>query len=101
MAIDSALRSLIDVMLKRNASDLILTVGQPPIIRVVGDLVPLEGKPLTPEEARRFANTLMTEEQQKTYEKTLEMDTSFGLEDQARFRVNIFQQRGSTGVAIP
>src|SRR3989338_4033039 len=100
MAIDSALRGLIDIMLKRNASDLILTEGQPPIIRVVGDLVPLEGKPLTAEEARRLANTLMTEEQKKTYGKTLEMDTSFGLEDKARFRVNIFQQRGSTGVAI-
>ena len=100
MAIDSALRSLIDVMLKRNASDLILTEGQPPIIRVVGDLFPLEGKPLTAEEARRFAYTLMTEEQQKTFERTLEMDTSFGLEGQARFRVNIFQQRGSVGTAI-
>ena len=100
MAIDSALRGLIDIMLKRNASDLILTAGQPPIIRVVGDLLPLEGKPLSAEEARRFANTLMTEEQQKTFDRSLEMDTSFGLEDQARFRVNIFQQRGSTGVAI-
>jgi len=100
MAIDSALRGLIDIMLQRNASDLILTAGQPPVIRVVGDLFPLEGKPLTAEEVRRFANTLMTEEQQKTFEKTLEMDTSFGLEDQARFRVNIFQQRGSAGVAI-
>jgi len=100
MAIDSALRSLIDVMLKRNASDLILTEGQPPIIRVVGDLFPLEGKPLTAEEVRRFANTLMTEEQQKTFDRTLEMDTSFGLEARARFRVNVFLQRGAPGVAI-
>jgi twitching motility protein PilT len=100
MAIDAALRGLIDIMLQRNASDLILTENQPPIIRVVGDLFPLEGKPLTAEEARRFAYTLMTEEQQKTFERSLEMDTSFGLEGRARFRVNIFLQRGSVGTAI-
>src|SRR3989338_1641627 len=100
MAIDSALRGLIDVMLAKNASDLILTAGQPPVIRLLGALFPLEGKPLTAQEARRFAYTLMTEEQQKTFERTLEMDSSFGLEDEARFRVNVFQQRGSVGVAI-
>ena len=79
MAIDSALRGLIDVMLAKNASDLILTAGQPPVIRVVGDLFPLEGNALTAEEVRRFANTLMTEEQQKTFDRSLEMDASFGL----------------------
>ena len=50
MALDSELRGLIDVMLAKNASDLILTAGQPPVIRVVGDLFPLEGNALTAEE---------------------------------------------------
>jgi len=100
MAIDPALRSLIDVMLKRNASDLILTEGQPPIIRVVGDLYPLEGKKLAAGDVRLFASNLLTEDQQKAFAKDLELDSSFGLEGIARFRVNVFLQQGAMGIVI-
>lgn len=97
---NTELRSWIERMLERNASDLILTEGQPPVLRVVGDLVELEGKRFTSEEVRGFAYSLLTEEQQKTFERTLEMDSSFGIEGIARFRVNVFQQRGAVGLAI-
>ena len=100
MAIDATLRTLIDRMLERNASDLILTEGQPPTLRVVGDLVPLEGQRVTSGEVRRLAYTLLSEEQQRTFERTLEMDASFGLPGTARFRVNVFQQQGATGMVI-
>ncbi len=100
MAIGADLRSLIDVMLKKNASDLILTQGQPPIIRVVGDLFPIEGKTLTSDEVKRHAYSLLTPEQQKTFEQTREMDASFGIEQIARFRINVFQQQGAVGMVL-
>ena len=101
MAINGELRKWIDRMLARNASDLILTEGQPPIMRVVGDLFPVEETPpLAANDVRRIADELMTEEQRKTFAQTLEMDSAFGIEGIARFRVNIFQQRGTTGIAI-
>ena len=66
MAISAELRSLIDVMLKKNASDLILTQGQPPIIRVVGELFPVaDAKKLTSEEVQQLAYGLLTPEQQR------------------------------------
>ncbi len=100
-SISPELRPLIDLMLEKKASDLILTQGQPPILRIVGDLVPVEGKKrLTSEEAKRFAYSLLTPEQQKTFEQTLEMDSSFGIEGIARFRVNVFRQRDAVGVSI-
>ena len=101
MAIIGELRKLIDLMLARNASDLILTQGQPPIMRVVGDLFSVEkAAALTAGDVQRIADGLMTEEQRKTFAQTLELDSSFGIEGVARFRINIFQQRGATGVAI-
>ncbi len=101
MAINGELRKLIDRMLARNASDLILTEGQPPLLRVVGDLVPVEGAAAwTAGDVRRVADELMTDEQRKTFAQTLELDSSFGIDGVARFRVNIFQQRGAPGIAI-
>ena len=100
-AANGELRSWIDLMVKRNASDLILTQGQPPIIRVVGDLVPVDGaETLTADHVKQLAYGLLTEEQQKIFERTLEMDASFGIEGVARFRVNVFRQQGTVGVAI-
>lgn len=100
-SISSELRPLIDLMIEKKASDLILTEGQPPILRMVGDLAAVEGKKrLSAEEVKRLAFSLLTPEQQKTFETTHEMDSSFGIEGTARFRVNIFSQRDAVGVAI-
>ena len=100
MPIPDELRTLIDLMLRKQASDLILTEGQPPILRVVGDLQPVEGKPYASEDVRRLAYSLLTPEQQQTFERTLEGDSSFGWEQTARFRVNVFQQQGAVGLVI-
>ena len=98
--IHEELRPWIDLMLKRNASDLILTEGQPPVLRVVGDLVPIEGSFLTTDDIRVFAYGLLSEDQKKAFERNWELDASFGLEGIARFRVNLFQQRGSMGMVL-
>ncbi len=101
MVIQDALRKLITVMLDENASDLILTEGQPPIVRVVGDLKQIPNQPvLRAADVRAFAQGLLSDEQWKTFQQTSEMDASFGMEGVARFRVNVFQQQGATGVVI-
>ena len=100
MTLHEALRPLIDRMLNQNASDLILTKGQPPVLRIVGDLVPLEGRRLESEDIRQIADSLLSDEQRRSFEQHQELDCSFGLDDIARFRVNVFQQQGSVGVVI-
>ena len=100
MALSGELKQWIDMVITRNASDLILTEHQPPIIRVVGDLVPLDGPKLTAEDIGRYAYQVLSKEQQRTFEHTLEVDASFGIPDIARFRVNVFQQQGAPGVVI-
>ena len=87
-------------MFEKNASDLILTEGQPPVLRQVGDLTAVEGKKLSSEDVRRLTLGLMSEEQAKAFEQDWELDTSFGIENVARFRLNIFQQRGKMGAVI-
>jgi len=100
-SVDQELQKWIDLMLEKNASDLILTASQPPILRVVGDLYPVEGEEiLSSEEVRRFAYSLLSDQQQRNFERSLEIDASFGLKDIARFRVNVFQQQGAVGVVI-
>ena len=100
MAIDAQLRAMIDTMYQKKASDLILTDGQPPIIRVTGDLMPINGDILSSEKVRQYGYTLLTEAQRRTFEQTLEMDASFGIESVGRFRLNVFQQQGAVGLVI-
>ena len=101
ISVDSELKGLIDLMLQKNASDLIMTEGQPPILRVVGDLYPVKGREvLTSDAVRRFAYGLLNEEQQRRFELNLEIDASFGLKDIARFRLNVFQQQGAVGLVV-
>ena len=100
MKIEKELKSLIDITIEKKASDLILTEGQPPLIRMVGDLFPIGDRGLTSEEVKRLAYGILDEEQQKKFERDGEVDSSFGIENVARFRVNVFRQRGAIGVAI-
>ncbi len=100
MPIHPELRTLIDTMLKRNASDLILTENQPAVIRVVGDLVPLDGKPQTSDNVKHLAYGGLSADQIRDFEERGEVDSSFGLEGLARFRVNVFLQRGAVGMVI-
>lgn len=94
------LRELLELMVKRNASDLHLTVGSPPQLRIDGKLVKTEFDPLTPEDTRKLAYSIMTEKQRKRFEGQSELDLSFGIEQMSRFRCNVFMQRGNVAVAL-
>jgi len=95
-----SLEQLLTKMVEKNASDLHLTAGVPPQYRVDGNLLPAEGEPLDPETCQKLIYSILREEQKKRFEQTHELDLSFGIRGVARFRANVFQQRGATAAAI-
>ena len=95
-----SLRDLLEEMTKRGASDLHLTVGSPPQLRIDGKLAPLPYDMLTPDETKKLAYSVMNEKQRKGFEENGELDLSFGVENLSRFRANIFTQRGNVAAAI-
>ena len=94
------LEDLLRLVVDEGASDVHLTVGSPPQLRVDDILIPTKHSPLTSKEAKELAYSILTEAQQKEFEENRELDLSFGIEGLRRFRVNIFQQRGSVGAAF-
>ena len=95
----------IDVLLERvvelNASDLHITAGAPPIIRVRGSLVALDGYPLlTPEMTRDLLYRILSTEKQKHLEIDRQIDLSYGVGGLARFRMNVYLQRDSVAAAF-
>ncbi len=100
----SSLRSideLLEAMVALGASDLHLTAGTPPAIRVHGDLQRLEGAPvLTPAVTQELLYRVLSTEQQKQLEIKRQIDTSHSMPGLARFRVNVYFQRGSLGAAF-
>lgn len=91
---------LLEQMVARGASDLHITVGTPPQIRIDEVLVPMEYDPLTPETVRDLVYSMLTEERIRRFEDELELDFSFGLEDLGRFRCNVFKQRNCVACVI-
>ena len=96
----ASLPELLKIMLEKDASDLHLTVGSPPQIRVDGNLVSLHMEPLTPVEAKQMVYSILTEVQKKKFEEENELDLSFGIKDLSRFRANMFMQRGAVAGAF-
>jgi twitching motility protein PilT len=95
------LKDLLKLMVKKKASDLHITVGLSPQLRVDGKLHLLsEFPPLDPESTKDLAYGLMTQEQQNRFEQQKELDTAIGIKNLGRFRINIYRQRGSIGLAI-
>ena len=86
--------------LEKGATDLHLTVGAPPTIRVECTLTPLTDVPLRPEDTRDLVRQLLEEEKVAHLAKVGEVDLSYSLPGVGRFRVNIFHQRGTIGIAI-
>ncbi len=82
---------------KRGASDLVITVGIPPMLKIDGEFVPTEHKKLNPQDTRRLMYAVMDEKQQRVFEEQRELDFSFSLPGEGRFRINVFHQRGSVG----
>ncbi len=103
--IQPTLLDLLKVMVEKNASDLHVTTGSPPVLRVDDQLMPLRRcAVLTPAETQKLCYSILTEEQRRQFEAGCELDLSFGVKSLARFRANLFMQRGAVaGVfrAIP
>ena len=78
-------------------SDLHLSIGSPPQVRVHGELQRLDYPDLTPTDTKSLSYAVLTDAQKKRFEETLELDFSFGIRGVARFRCNMFNQRGAVG----
>ena len=87
-------------MVQRGASDLHITAGSPPLIRLSGKLTPIGEEKLKPDETMRMTYSLMNEGQKKTFEQQKECDFSFGIANLARFRANAYLQRGCVALAL-
>jgi len=95
-----SLRELLEQMVRMGASDLHLTAGSPPVVRVDGKLQRMAYDMLTSEETKKIAYSMLNEKQKLKFEQNWELDFSFGIESMSRFRANIFMQRGNAAVAL-
>jgi twitching motility protein PilT len=94
------LHQLLKAMVEKGASDMHITAGAPPLLRIDGEVIPLKLPPLTPVDTKHLAYSIMTEEQKIAFEKDSELDLSFGVKNLSRFRGNIYLQRGAVAAAI-
>src|SRR5512134_4023127 len=95
------LNEILQIALRAGASDIHLKAGLPPMFRVDGALVPLkDARRLPPEEVGRMAFAIMNEYQKEKFKQTNEVDLAYGVPGLGRFRVNVFQQRGTVGVVL-
>src|SRR3990172_4229918 len=97
----ATMHDLLSIMVERGASDLHITTGTCPQIRVQGKLAPLtQFEMLTPQDTQRLAYSVLNEAQKQKFEEESELDLSFGIQGMARFRCNVYRQRGAIGCAI-
>jgi twitching motility protein PilT len=94
------MEELLQVMVEKKASDLHLTVGSPPALRVDGEIVVLDYPSLNPDICQRLIYSLLTDKQKEKFESQDELDLSFGIKSIGRIRMNVFRQRGSVGAAL-
>ncbi|GBC83603.1 Twitching mobility protein [bacterium HR11] len=95
------LHDLLKRLIEMEGTDLHITTGQHPIVRIHGALVPLSDFPkLTPVDTKRLCYSILTDSQKKRLEENLELDFSFGVKDVGRFRANVYFQRGSIAGAF-
>src|SRR3954454_15659903 len=94
------LHQLLRAMIEKGASDMHITTGSPPLLRIDGAIVPLKLSPLSPIETKQLCYSVLTEEQKIQFEKNKELDLSFGVKSLSRFRANIFLQRGAVSGAF-
>ena len=92
---------LLQILVERGGSDLHLASGTYPQIRIAGQLVPLtQFETLTPQDTQRLAYSVLNDSQKQRFEERSELDLSFGIQDLARFRCNVFRQRGAVGAVL-
>jgi len=94
------LHQLLKAMVEKGASDLHITTGSPPQLRIDGRLVPLKTPPLTPVETKQLCYSILADAQKHKFEEENELDLSFGVKGLSRFRANFFMQRGAVAAAF-
>ncbi len=94
------MEDLLALMVRKGGSDLHISVGSPPRIRVDGHLIAVETEDLTPEDTRRLSTSVLNSEQIAKLDREFELDCSFELEGQGRFRANVFYQRGAVACVL-
>ena len=94
------IHQMLKFMVENTASDLHITPGTPPQFRIDGELRPLNVPALGPTDTKNIAYSLLTDAQKHTFEESKDLDFSFGIKGLSRFRANVFQTRGSVGLAI-
>ena len=94
------MHQLLKAMIEKGASDLHITTGSPPHLRIDGKLCPLKTPPLTPQETKQLCYSVLTDAQKHRFEETNELDLSFSVQKLSRFRGNVFVQRGNVSGAF-
>jgi twitching motility protein PilT len=94
------LHQLLKAMVEKGASDLHITTGSPPQLRIDGNLVPLKTAPLTPVDTKQLCYSILTDAQKHKFEEENELDLSFGVRGLSRYRANLFMQRGAVAGAF-
>jgi twitching motility protein PilT len=97
---DAHIDDLLRIIQEKGASDLHIAVGIPPILRLDGALVPMQYEKLTPQISQRLVYDILTDEQIQRFETDLELDFSYQLARLARFRVNVFRDKGTVASAF-
>jgi twitching motility protein PilT len=96
----ASLHQLLKATIEKGSSDLHITVGVPPQLRINGFLIPLDLPPLKVTDTKQLVYSILTDAQKHKFEENLELDLSFGVEGLSRFRANVFFQRGAIAAAI-
>ncbi len=94
------LHQLLKAMLDQGATDLHITTGSPPQLRLDGKLVPLKTPALGPVETKQLCYSILSDKQKHAFEEALELDLSFGVKGLARFRANVYLQKGAVAGAF-
>ncbi len=94
------LHELLKTMIDKGASDLHITTGTAPMLRIHGHLTPLPGAPLSAAETKQICYSILTDAQKHKFEEENELDLSFGVKGLSRFRANIYVQKGAVAAAI-
>lgn len=94
------MQDLLMMLMEKKASDLHITAGLPPMLRIDGEVKSTQFEKLTPDTCQRLIYSLLTDSQKEKFEASNELDLSFGIKGVGRVRMNVFRQRGSVGAAL-
>jgi len=94
------IEDLMEQVIATGGSDLHISAGIPPYIRISGKLTPTEHEPLTPEQCQRLIFSMLNNTQRKNLEQNWELDCSYGIKGLARFRVNVYKDRGTYAACL-